>query len=97
MPPNGVEVRGLRVLRTYEDRDPSWPRTIVETLLTGSAPILTWTVLTVSAGSGDVVARRRFRRHRDAEAARTRFTELVTAMTDDDYAAANWQSILDGM
>jgi hypothetical protein len=94
MPPNGVEVRGLRVLRTHEDRDPSWLRTFVETLLLAHGPS-TWTLLTVSADTGTVVARRRFTRDRDAEAARTRFVELVTEMSDDDYAAADWQSLLD--
>jgi hypothetical protein len=97
MPPNGIEVRGLRVLRTYEDRDPSWLRTIVETLLVGSPPISAWAVLTVLAGPGDAVATRRFSRDREAEAARTRFVELVTEMTDDDYATTNWQSMLDGV
>jgi hypothetical protein len=82
------------VLRTHEDRDPSWLGTIVETLLLAPGTS-TWTLLTVSAGPGKVVARRRFTRDRDAEAARARFVELVTEMRDVDYAAADWQSLVD--
>jgi hypothetical protein len=52
-------------------------------------------VLTVLSAPGKAVAIRRFSLRRDAEAARTRFVEQVTEMTDDAYATADWQSVLD--
>lgn len=55
----------------------------------------TWTVLTVTAGTGNVVARRRFTRDRDAEAVRTRFVDLAREVTDTHYASADWQSLLE--
>jgi hypothetical protein len=96
MHPNGVEVRGLRVLRSNEYRRISWWRSAVDVLL-GGVPESEdeWSVLTVLSGPGDVVARRRFTRRRDAEDARARFVALVNEMSDDDHAGANWQAVLD--
>ena len=84
----------MRILRTEEDRDPSWLRTIVELLLLSpTAPA--WTVLTVLEAPGRAVATRRIIRRHDAEAARNRFVKVATEMADDEYAAAGWQSVLD--
>jgi hypothetical protein len=52
-------------------------------------------VVSVSAGTGNVVAKRRFTRDRDAEAARTPFVDLVSEMTDAEYASADLQSLLE--
>jgi hypothetical protein len=74
----------------------SWWRSVLD-VLWGFLPDreVEWSVLTVSDGSGNVVARRRFERRRDADRARRRFAEAVAAMSEDDYAAADWQAVLD--
>lgn len=54
-------------------------------------------VLTVSSGRSEVLARRRFKRHRDAEEARRRFVGLVAALSDEGYATADWQTVLDSV
>jgi hypothetical protein len=94
MPPNGVEVRGLRVLRTYEERRVSWWLYLLDALTTFGMDYH-WSVLTVSNGQAEVVARRRFVRKREAEASRRRFVRLVEHMSEDDYVTADWQAVLD--
>lgn len=96
MPPNGVEVRGLRVLRGYEERRASWWRYILDALSTFPADYH-WSVLTVSGGQDELLARRRFKRDREAEGARGRFVELVAEMSDADFETADWQAVLDTM
>jgi len=96
MAPNGVEVRGLRVLRAYEDRRFRWWLSAVDGLDAFPATYRGST-LTVSSGQGEIVARRRFKRNRDAERARRRFVELVAELSDDDYAMADWQTVLDSV
>ena len=52
-------------------------------------------VLTVSNGRGETLARRIFKRNRDALRARRRFVELVARLSDADYTTADWQAVLD--
>ncbi|MDD9370508.1 MAG: hypothetical protein PV358_10390 [Acidimicrobiales bacterium] len=96
MAPNGVEVRDLRVLRVYEERRFRWWLRAVDGLDAFPASYRGST-LTVSSGQGEIVARRRFKRNRDAEHARRRFVEFVAELSDDDYAMADWQTVLDSM
>lgn len=96
MTPNGVAVRGLRVLRSFEGRRLRWWLSAIDGL-DAFPGAYRGSVLTVSNDAGETVARRRFRRNRDAVRARRRFVELVAALPDDDYATADWQTVLDSV
>jgi hypothetical protein len=98
--PHGVEVRGLRVLHSVEDRPLSglrWVRSLALELLVWEDPYAHWRVLTVYDGPRNPVALRRFTKDRDAERARKRFVEVVEGMSQDTYAAADWQAVLDAV
>jgi len=96
MTPNGVEVRGLRVLRSFEGRRLRWLLKEIDGL-DAFPGAYRGSVLTVSNGQDEVLARRSFRRNRDAERARDRFVGLVAELSDDDYATADWQAALDNV
>ena len=94
--PNGVSVRGLRVLRTTEYRRLSIWRNLVSLalqMLPGQEDC--WFVLSVHQGGRGVVARRRFPRWRDADRARVQFVESVERMSSSEYEQADWQAVLD--
>lgn len=79
-PNNGVEVRGLRVLRTTEHRGTAWGATLIGMVFGDQVEARhEWHVLTVTDAAGEVVATRRFEQRRPAERARTRFVERVEA------------------
>lgn len=91
---NGVPIRGLRVLRTSEDRRPStWRALIYLVLQLEPGHMDEWSVLSVH--EGDVVARRRFANTREADAARLRFVESAERMSSSEYEHADWQALLD--
>jgi hypothetical protein len=93
--PNGVPVRGLRVLRTSEYRRLSiWQNLISVALQMMPGHEDEWSVLSVHEGR-DVVARRRLPSRREADAARLRFVESVERMGSSEYEQADWQAILD--
>lgn len=96
MTPNGVEVRGLRVLRSYEDGRLRWWLKAIDGL-DAFPGAYRGSVLTVSNGRDEILARRPFKRNRDAEKARRRFVELVAELSDDDHATADWQALLDSV
>jgi hypothetical protein len=93
--PNGVPVRGLRVLRTSEYRRLSiWRNLISLALQMMPGHEDHWVVLSVHA-SRDVVARRRFAGWRGADQARVQFVQSVECMTSSEYEQADWQAVLD--
>jgi len=93
--PNGIHVRGLRVLRTSEYRRLSiWANLISLALAMMPGHEDDWSVLSVHEG-GDVVARRRLGSRKEADAARLRFVESVERMSTSEYEQADWQAVLD--
>jgi hypothetical protein len=96
--PNGVAVRGLRVLRSWEYRRVSIWETLIGAVFgdpTGSEE--NWSVLTVHDGPYNPVACRRFPSADEANKARHDFVRVVADMSQDVYAQANWQSVLDAL
>jgi hypothetical protein len=94
--PNGVSVRGLRVLYSTEYRRTSIWKTVLSFVF--HDPVAWddyWGVLTVRNGPRNVVARRRFSREKDAKEARERFVEVIADMSQDAYEGADWQAVLD--
>jgi hypothetical protein len=92
--PNGVAVRGLRVIYTTEYRRIS----IWKTVLFLKEPTFCedhWHVLTVNDGPHNTVARRRFVRKKDAQQARELFVSAGADMSQDTYEHAGWQAVLD--
>lgn len=96
MTPNGVEVRGLRVVRSFEGHRIRWWLKAIDGL-DAFPGAYRGSVLTVSSDHGEVLARRRFKRNRDTEKARRHFVDLVTEMSDDAHATADWQALLDSV
>jgi hypothetical protein len=94
--PNGVEVRGLRVLCTAVDGPQPWWKWVIS-LWFASPADGAWHVVTVQDGPSSVVARRRFEQASQARDARERFVRAVTAMSRDAYERADWQAVLDGV
>lgn len=95
--PNGVAVRGLRVLRTTEGtgRAGCWS---LSGLLFGELPEEQQRpFLTVYSGPRQPVARREFSTLREADEARKRFVTVVEAMDGDAYTEADWQDVLDAV
>jgi hypothetical protein len=93
--PNGVPVRGLRVLRTSEYRRLSiWRNLISVALQTMPGHEDRWSVLSVYKERA-VVARRRFASLRDADRARVQFVQSVERMSSSEYEQADWQAVLD--
>lgn len=82
------------MLRRYEDGRFRWWLKAIDGLDAFPAGYR-GSVLTVTNGRGETLATRRFKRHRHAEEARRRFVGLVAELSDDDYATAEWQAVLD--
>ena len=87
-------MRGLRVIRSFEERRLRWWLKAIDGL-DAFPGAYRGSVLTVSNGRDEILARRPFKRNRDAEKARRRFVGLVAELSDDDYATADWQAVLD--
>jgi hypothetical protein len=90
-------VRGLRVVKTSEYRRLSIWRNLVSLVLQmipGDEDH--WSVLSVHSGA-DVLARRRLENDTVADRVRSRFVALVTGMGEAEFAASNWQEVLDGI
>jgi hypothetical protein len=96
MASDGVEVRGLLVNRASEFRRIPWSRDALD-LLMGVDPdsLDDWTVVTVSAGTGRLVAHRRFENPDLAGRASMRFVRTVSGLTESEYQSADWQALLD--
>ena len=84
------------MLRSYEDRRFRWWLKAIDGL-DAFPGAYRGSVLTVSNGRDEILARRRFKRNRDAEEARRHFVGLVAELSDDDHATADWQAVLDSV
>ena len=95
IPSNGVVVRGLRTFVRSRHRELT-PASLVRGLLLWRFASTDWGVVVVErAGSGARITERRFRSIRRARSARRRFVATATAMSDADFAAADWAQVLE--
>lgn len=97
---NGTEVRGLRVLgrRGGYLRTPFWSTFLGFVFGDPTGTDEHWGILEVRRGT-DVVASRPFGDNEKYRAARRRFVDRVTALSERDYAhydrTSAWQAVLD--